>query len=240
MSYRDHYEHWNPLDADAIKKRIQNFNYLLKIADIGHSINSALDIGCGDGVSILAMKEYGIKNPKGIDTNIEQINAATQITPNVFFVESTEVFLKNEKEKYDLITLFDVIEHIPQEKQLELLTLIHAALKPHGRILIAAPNANASFASRYRYIDWTHHCSFTEHSIKYILTESNFSNIKVSEAERKLKLIKNLFKPYIFNLILAKMFRSMRRLEAIAEFGPEEGKAMPLSLNLLAVATKHE
>ena len=35
-----------------------------------------------------------------------------------------------------------------------------------------------------------------------------------------------------------KFFRLFRRLEVMAELGPDQGKKVPLSLNLLAVADK--
>jgi hypothetical protein len=105
--------------------------------------------------------------------------------------------------------------------------------------VLTVPNANASLGMRWRYNDWTHTASFTEHSLDFVLFNAGFRKINVSPAEfvRRPKW-------YFLPIGGARhwwafcFFRLFRRLEMMAELGPEQGRQVPLSLNLLAVADR--
>ena len=120
------------------------------------------------------------------------------------------------------------------------LSSIYHALKPKGRLILSVPNANSSIAARWRYNDWTHETSFTEHSIDFLLFNSGFSKISVFASEFGVRP-KWIFLPRKSTLLWAlfQFYRLWRRGEMIAELGSEQGRAIPLSLNLLVVADRN-
>lgn len=195
-----------------------------------------LDIGCGIGLTIYALNKLGYTNVKGIDISPQQIEIAKSKNLEVELVNDTITWLQNNELKYDTILALDVIEHIPVEKHIELLKSIYKALKKDGNFICTVPNANSTFGCRYRYNDWTHFTTFTEHSIEFVLLNSGFKNVKVMEIEYFTRpKFPFIMRKSVFHWILFKGMRFFRRLEAISEFGLDQGMNMPLSLNILAV-----
>lgn len=197
-----------------------------------------LDVGCGFGLALYALKKMGYNNVKGIDISPQQIEVALSKGLDVELVEDSIEWLHKFKENFDVIISLDVLEHIPVALHIKFLKAIHCALKNNGKFICTVPNANSTFASRWRYNDWTHETSFCEHSLEFVLLNSGFSDVMISEIEfiQKPKYPWIIRKSVLF-WILFKVMRLFRRIEAIAELG-SEGKTIPLSLNILAVAKK--
>ena len=100
-----------------------------------------LDYGCGTGgfLNYLSTKKY---KTVGVETNSQARNQCKQKGINV--VSSWEKLPNNE---YDLITLWHVLEHIPDLEQC--LRSIQTQLKKRGTLLIAVPNLNSFDAVYY-------------------------------------------------------------------------------------------
>jgi len=100
-----------------------------------------LDIGAGTGDFLAVAKQNGWKIT-GIEPNEKAKNIA--INKGISFVENSELL---EKESFDTITMWHVLEHVPdldfQIKELKRL------LKANGTILIAVPNFNSYDAKHY-------------------------------------------------------------------------------------------
>ena len=112
-------------------------------------------------------------------------------------------------------------------------------LKKGGRLIATVPNASSPLAGRWRYICWTHHTSFTEHSLDFLLYHAGFDNIHVFGAGSfRRPRLPFLIRPAVFRWLLLMFVRSFRRMEILAELGWKEGRSVPLSLNLLGVADK--
>ncbi len=212
----------------------RNFSHLLpkdKEANI-------LDVGCGFGLAIYAMKKMGYVNVMGIDISPQQVDACHKKNLNVELVNDSVKWLEEHQNEFDTIISLDVLEHIPVEHHLRFLKAINKALKMDGKFVCTVPNANSTFASRWRYVDWTHFTSFCEHSLEFVILNSGFKSVVVSEIEfMKRPKFPFVLRKSIIHWILFKTMRYFRRLEAIAELGAE-GKTIPLSLNILAVAQK--
>lgn len=100
---------------------------------IAHARNRglALDIGCGcTGRFIDLMLDSGFQ-PSGIDVSLKMIGLARERHPQVEFhcQDICEYQLPN---KYDLISAWDSIWHIPLDQQKAVLGKIVAALNPGG------------------------------------------------------------------------------------------------------------
>ncbi|AFY79489.1 MAG: class I SAM-dependent methyltransferase [Hydrococcus sp. C42_A2020_068] len=242
LDYSRYYLKWHsdtPQHTQSMKSFYQSMFSRFLPADRNLSI---LDIGCGMGFALLALQDMGYLDVKGIEIDDAQVKSCLEKGIKVIKVANSIEYLAKKNNSYELILCLDVIEHIPHEKQLEFVKAIQTSLKPGGKLICTVPNANSGLASRWRYNDWTHHISFTEHSLDFLLFNAGFEKIEIYETEFfKNPGIKGLIKvkPFLHWLLFL-LVRSLRRLEMIAELGWEQGKNIPLSLNLLATAEKQK
>lgn len=241
LDYSIYYRRWHSDDLQHYDDATKSYRRLLApiLPAIGKDAK-ILDIGCGQGLLVYALTKFGYANTEGVDTSAQQIACARKFDLNCRHVDEAYVprLAVEAPGSYDAIFLFDVLEHLSKEGQQQLLKAICALLAPGGRFIISVPNANSTFASRWRYNDWTHEISFTESSLDFLLLNYGFEKIAYYPYEfimrpRYLYLLSKAGLPWL----LHKAFRAFRRLEAVAEIG-EEGWSIPLSLNLLVTAQK--
>jgi SAM-dependent methyltransferase len=237
IKYSYHYSKWHPDTEEhfiATSLSLQQRYGMLLPASTDEPI---LDVGCGMGFFLAAARGLGYKHVEGIDIDSEQIKLAARRGLAVELVYDSEKRLLETPEKYAFIGCFDVLEHLSAPDQLRLGRAIYTALKPGGRIVVKVPNANCAFASRMRYIDFTHKCAFTEHSLDFLLHECGFRDIRTEEEDMRPRW-PWLIRPRLMLWYLRQILRTLRRLQAIAEFGPKQGLTIPLSLNLVGISNK--
>src|SRR4030095_505315 len=121
IDYSRHYKNWHSDTEDHINK----MNVLYSKIIAGHfppaKNISILDIGCGMGFLMMALKKNGYENISGIDTDEQQVHSCKQKNLNVALVKNSVDYLKENAGKYDLVTAFDVLEHIPASSQIDFL-----------------------------------------------------------------------------------------------------------------------
>lgn len=192
-----------------------------------------IDIGCGTGIFIEYLKFKGYKNISGVEIDKGQVEECQKKGLNVVHIEDTIYYLNSQLNKYNIIFCFDVIEHIKHDLQLVFVNSIYKSLKNKGLIICSVPNANSPVSMRWRYNDWTHHFSFTEHSLDFLLFNGGFENIEIHTMEFTSKgLLKKVLK-----LLIQKPMRLFNRLQLISELGLQ-GLKIPLSPNIMAVASR--
>jgi len=97
-----------------------------------------IDIGCGDGFFLYEAKKIGYK-VTGIDFDKEAIEKGKKLYGlSELYSDNLENFLLNCSGKFDIITLFDVLEH--SENPVKLIEDINKILKLNGVIIISLPN----------------------------------------------------------------------------------------------------
>ncbi|HTQ31493.1 MAG TPA: class I SAM-dependent methyltransferase [Opitutaceae bacterium] len=190
-----------------------------------------LDLGCGHGYALAVLRELGFAQIEGIDADAGQAAYAQAHGLPVGHVTDTVAWLAARRQYFGLVLLMDVLEHVPRTAQPDFLLAIASSLRPGGRLIITTPNAAAGLAGYWGYNDYTHHVSFTPASLGFLLSHAGFGRIHCQEIE----LAPPDWTPRAF---VQRFFRAWRRLEYMAEFGRREGRCVPLSLNLLAVAHK--
>jgi 2-polyprenyl-3-methyl-5-hydroxy-6-metoxy-1,4-benzoquinol methylase len=192
-----------------------------------------VDLGCGMGhfLNFLVKEKYC--NYTGIDASEENIDFCRKNNFNVALGDIFE-FLKDTTEKYDVIVLNDIIEHLEKSEILILLQLIFKALQPEGHLIIKAPNAaNPIMAPSSRYSDFTHELLFTEESISQVLRITGFSQIFIYPQDLYIFYYNPLnYLAKLSNFLMNGTFRVLFRF-----YGRKTTKIF--TKNLIAVAIKN-
>jgi len=128
------------LYAIAPDKRLRIFSFL----SIKEN-TSILDVGCGSGRLLYALKEAGIKNLLGVDP----FNEKDIQYENGLKIQKKEIH--EIKGKWDVITFHHSFEHIPNPA--ETLETVANLLAPDGRCVIRIPIVPCYAWERYR-VNW--------------------------------------------------------------------------------------
>ena len=164
-----------------------------------------LDVGCGTGDFLLNCKNNGwnvvgvepSQNAKFLAESKLSVNSISKI-----YVDLTEV----KTEKFDVITLWHVLEHVPNLETY--ISNLKQLLKPNGVLVIAVPNFKSYDASYYKQF-WAafdvprHLWHFSKKSIQLLFSKENmivkktlpmkFDSFYVSLLSEKYKKAKNNF-----------------------------------------------
>ncbi|MCC6290754.1 class I SAM-dependent methyltransferase [Candidatus Nomurabacteria bacterium] len=112
--------------------------YAMSLEDLGvkpSEVKSILDFGCADGIFLEFCEKYF--SPKtvlyGADISKDMLEQAKRKAWNVVHIDD----IKKLKKKFDLITLWDVIEHV--EAPAVVISSLKKFLNPKGKILLETP-----------------------------------------------------------------------------------------------------
>jgi len=140
-----------------------------------------LDLGCGWGRLLMGLWAAGYKNIEGIEISPEQHAVAVKAAGNrvpIILADALE-YLRDREALYDVVIIYDVLEHINTATALALLKLVHASLKDGGKVVIRVPNASSLLATYSRYLDITHERAYTEYSLMQLLDLAGFVDHQV-------------------------------------------------------------
>ncbi|MEO6875270.1 MAG: class I SAM-dependent methyltransferase [Opitutaceae bacterium] len=238
MNYPRYYGRWHNDSPEHLVRMVRYFGGRLKPHLPTDHHARVLDVGCGMGFALETLRGLGFSSIEGIECDATQADATRARGFASAHVIDTTAWLQARPDHYDVVLLMDVLEHIPRDAQFDFLSAIHAALKVGGRIICSVPNANSTLGTRQRYMDWTHHTSFTEHSLDFALHHGGFHQIRVLADDGPAKRLPWLPLWRRRWWYVRGFFRTVRRWQLMGEFGPEEGRRAPLSPNLLGLAVK--
>lgn len=139
------------------------------------SKEDALDIGCGAG---LAVEELGkvFNKVSGLDVSPEALSFCRKRGLNNLVLSSVDN-INSPDRSFDLITAFDVLEHVDDQKALQ---ECHRILRPSGIIIVTVP----AYQSLWSYWDEMlgHKRRYNIKSLGTILENSGFKIIKISHS----------------------------------------------------------
>lgn len=239
LDYSRHYRRWHSDSPEQEAALLQYYRQALGSFLPAEKSARIVDVGCGMGRVLLALKSMGYTNLSGLEYDEGQAAYCRKKGLEVELTQDTPAALRRHANSFDLVLCTDVIEHIPHDQQLDFVAAIHESLKPGGKLICTVPNANSALAMHWRYIDWTHHESFTESSLDFLLFNGGFKEIVIGPIEY-------MTRPKLWWLPfgggrhwwLFRFVRLWQRLVFMAELGTKAGRTIPLSLNLLGQAWK--
>lgn len=144
--YADHYFQplQKPFDAHRFLPRVA---WALDVAE-EFKPKKILDLGCLDGFASLTIAKHcpSVEFVKGVDLSKDGIEIATKNAKELdvatdYEQGTIEDYLEKTKTKFDLIMLFEVIEHVKSPRAL--LKLIDRVKAPNAQILISTPDFEA-------------------------------------------------------------------------------------------------
>lgn len=237
IEYGHIYDKWHSYDPQHIEEMKSHFARYAGNTLPKDRTAPILDIGCAMGFALIWLRDLGYAAAEGIEQDAELAERCRGQGLRVQQVSDTVAWLRERRDTFSRIYAFDLVEHIPHDQQLDLCCAIHDALAPDGRFVCTVPNASSVLAGRWRYMCWTHHGSFTEHSLDYLLHVAGFKDIHVEPFE--LMAPPRTPQGHI-RCLLQRLFRGLRRLEAATEVGWPESRKIPLTLNLRGIAAKKD
>jgi len=140
-----------------------------------------LDLGCSYGLFLDACNRCDFLDYEGVDFDDEAVNYARREfgLKNIFKDDLFKFLNSRPDNNYDIITAFNIIEHIKKERVLEMLDLISRKIKKGGSIYIEVPNGDSPIGIHTFYSDITHEFAYTKSLMIRLLQMAGFEEIKV-------------------------------------------------------------
>lgn len=190
-----------------------------------------VDLGCGVGGYLNAVKKAGYKNIEGVDASPEEVAVAHRL--GLIEIKQQDLFSylgKCANDSVDVILLLDVLEHLKKHEVIHFMEEAYRVLTKGGRLVLHVPNAEAIFSGKVRYSDFTHENAFTSKSIAQIATYAGFQSVQAFEDKPLLHSIPSMLRRAIWETMTIPF-----RLIHAAENGTYK---VILSQNLLALLIK--
>lgn len=111
----------------------------------------ALDVGCGKGLLLQGLRE---RDWQVYGTELSEISSSHARSKGLTVYTSMVEEAPFEAGSFDLITLFHVLEHLPQPKNT--ISVLFTLLRPGGSLLIEVPNIGSWYAKSFGD-DWFHY-----------------------------------------------------------------------------------
>ncbi len=171
-----------------LANQLPNLKNKITLANLGRLTigKKLLDVGCSNGQFMYQAKQMGFE-VKGAELNAGTAQIAQANGLEVFIGTLTEANLASAT--YDVVTLNDVIEHVPDP--INLITECQRLLVDDGVLVIGTPNLDCLFNKltwqlwRLFGIGWSavtppHHLyQFSAKSLNRLLSQSGFKLIKI-------------------------------------------------------------
>lgn len=180
-----------------------------------------LDVGCGTG-DFLEIAQKNNWQVSGIEPNEKARTIANKKTNNAVF--EIDQLLKFEPNSFDVITLWHVLEHLPNLE--DHISIFKKLLKPKGILIIAVPNYK-SYDAKYYKAFWAaydvprHLWHFNQDSISKLVSKQSF----------KVKKVKPMWFDSFYVSMLSEKYKS-------GKINPIKGFYIGLLSNVKALSTK--
>ena len=121
------------------------------------SCQRALDLGAGQGELVEALQRLGCASASGVELSSSQVQQAqVHGCTAVSLGDALETLQSLPEDSLDLITCFDVFEHLPHELCASWFEQISRVLRDGGRLIGHVPNGLSPFAGAVYWGDLTH------------------------------------------------------------------------------------
>ena len=163
---------------DEIKNRLSNYQGLLDYILLEFDTPKLLDIGCGRGEWLEICNNQGIKS-LGIESDSSMYDFCKGLNLDVFCEDALTALFKYEKNSFQLISAFHLIEHLDNRNLDILLNECQRILEPGGVLILETPSIdNIKVSTKSFYLDPTHINPIHPEGLIYRLESIGFDQIK--------------------------------------------------------------
>jgi 2-polyprenyl-3-methyl-5-hydroxy-6-metoxy-1,4-benzoquinol methylase len=119
------------------------------------NFHSLLDVGCGDGRFLSEVSQrFPDAALAGVDTSERAVAMARAFCPQARFACGTLADALADNDTFDVISLQEVLEHVPPDECDALLLGMRERLSPGGILLLTVPSDNVPVSAKhYRHFD---------------------------------------------------------------------------------------
>jgi len=114
----------------------------------------ALDVGCGTGYGCEMLRQAGFYMTKGFDESLTAINYAKEHFPKCHFFRRDLVEMNGTLYRPDLVTMFEVIEHIPFNIGKDTIRWISKVLRNKGTFIMSTPRDINGKYNEFHKSEW--------------------------------------------------------------------------------------
>lgn len=159
-----------------------------------------LDCACGKGYGTYILSQKA-NTATGVDLNKRSLETARErfSRPNLQYLEQDVLELVKLGRKFDLVTAFEVIEHIPPHTTDHFLSALAGALNPGGLLLVSTPNHDVVLKSGVSVPDF-HINNFRAVELRRALNRHFQDVTMLGQYQKKSGAIGLLFHVDYFNL----------------------------------------
>ncbi len=164
---------------EEIYQRLSIYLPYLSSANLRPADDKIVDVGCGRGEWLSLLKKSGYQ-AIGVDLNKMAIVCCQQNQLNAVHGDAIE-YLKNLPDKsLGGLTGFHIIEHLPFDVLLQLLTESYRIVRPGGIVIFETPNpSNVLVGSCNFYFDPTHRNPIPSLTAKFLMEYTGFSPVTI-------------------------------------------------------------
>jgi SAM-dependent methyltransferase len=141
-----------------------------------------VDIGCGSGQFVAALRRHGYRAVTGIDASADQVELAKRLGIDAIELGTGLDYLERQPDaSVDCFWLFDVIEHLTRRELLSWLRAMLRVLKPGGRIVAHLPNSAGLMGAHIAFGDITHETFLNETSCRQLFTAVGYESVRIDD-----------------------------------------------------------
>ena len=177
--YHDFEETFRGSQED-IRNRLQVYVPIIKEHLPNWENGTFVDVGSGRGEWLDVLKENGAADYVGVDLNHTQNKICEERGHRTVCMDCVQYLQEQPSESVDLVTGFQIIEHLPLPVFVQMLEECRRVLKPGGMILFETPNPdNLSVGADMFYMDPSHKRPLVPNLTRFFVQYCGFYEIQV-------------------------------------------------------------
>lgn len=139
------------------------------------------DLGAGYGLFLNACRAQGYTNIEGVERGQAFVEyARREFGINTIRQNDLFAYLEHTPDdSFDVITAFNVIEHVSKERVPSLLALIQRKLARGGVLIMEVPNADSPLGIHTYFSDLTHEFAYSRKLGATLLKRAGFSDVRL-------------------------------------------------------------